>query len=72
MDEREKNLRSKLGDEWYEKMKNEFNQDYLQKVSMKVAQERAKKKIFPNTEDLFNAFKLTPYSRTKVVIIGQD
>lgn len=73
MNDKEKSLREKLGDEWYEKLKNEFEQDYMTSLSFKIAQERANGKvIFPKTEDIFNAFKYTQYSKTKVVLIGQD
>ena len=30
------------------------------------------KKIFPNKKDIFKAFNLTPFSKVKVVILGQD
>lgn len=30
------------------------------------------KKIFPNKKDIFKAFELTPFSKVKVVILGQD
>ncbi len=30
------------------------------------------KTIFPSSEDIFKAFDLTPFSRVKVVILGQD
>lgn len=30
------------------------------------------KKIFPNPKDIFKAFNLTPFSKVKVVILGQD
>ena len=34
--------------------------------------EYAQKNIFPPADDIFNAFHLTPLSRVKVVILGQD
>lgn len=34
--------------------------------------EYATKDIFPAKENIFNALKLTPYSKVKVVIVGQD
>lgn len=30
------------------------------------------KKIFPEPKDIFKAFELTPFSRVKVIILGQD
>ena len=34
--------------------------------------EYAQKNIFPPADDIFNAFHLTPLSKVKVVILGQD
>ena len=28
--------------------------------------------VYPNSDDIFNAFHLTPYNKVKVVILGQD
>nr|WP_244372265.1 uracil-DNA glycosylase [Buchnera aphidicola] len=37
-----------------------------------LKEERLKKIIYPASKDVFNAFLLTPFSKIKVVIIGQD
>src|SRR5262249_47366753 len=34
--------------------------------------ERAAHKVFPPEEDVFNAFKLTPYKDAKLLLLGQD
>ena len=37
-----------------------------------INKERLSQTIYPTEENVFNAFRLTPYARTKVVILGQD
>ena len=37
-----------------------------------IEQERRSQTIYPSEQDVFNAFRLTPYAHTKVVILGQD
>jgi uracil-DNA glycosylase len=36
------------------------------------SERNAGKKIYPKKEDIFKAFKLTPFEKVKVVILGQD
>lgn len=65
-------LEDMMGKEWFELLSpflNE-NKDLLQKVS-KLYKENPNQ-IYPPFDLIFNAFKLTPYSKVKVVIIGQD
>ena len=37
-----------------------------------IHQERQSQTIYPMEQKVFNAFRLTPYAQTKVVILGQD
>lgn len=46
--------------------------DYAIKLHDFLISERNKYFIYPSKEDMFNAFKLTPYENIKVVIFGQD
>lgn len=46
---------------------------YISKINSFLEQESAAKKIvFPEPENIFRALELTPLSKVKVVIIGQD
>lgn len=47
--------------EQYTRIRNFINAEYQLGVN-----------IFPNIEDIFNAFLYTPFSKVKVVLIGQD
>ena len=37
-----------------------------------IEKERRSRTIYPTESNVFNAFRLTPYAQTKVVILGQD
>ena len=37
-----------------------------------VEEERRKHTVYPSEEDLFSAFRLTPYDAVKVLLLGQD
>lgn len=53
-------------------MSDAFATDAFQSLPQFVAQERKSETIYPPAEDVFNAFRWTPFSKTKVVILGQD
>ena len=58
---------------WEGTIKEEKQKDYFKKIKQFLADEvAAKKVIYPRKEDIFNAFKLTPFEDVKVVVIGQD
>jgi len=41
-------------------------------ISKTVAKQRKLGKVYPEKENVFRAFKETPYSKVRVVILGQD
>ena len=57
---------------WKSALKDEFASSYFQELSEFVAAERSQYEVFPPEEDVFNAFRLTPLSKVRVVILGQD
>lgn len=61
-----------IGNDWDEALKEEFEKDYFLKVKDFVDSEYETKTIYPPYDEIFNAFKLTPLSSVKVVILGQD
>lgn len=61
-----------IGNDWDLILKEEFEKDYFKKIMEFVDAEYASKTVYPPYDDIFNAFKLTPFSDVKVVIIGQD
>lgn len=61
-----------IGNDWDILLKDEFNKDYFKNLEKFVLNEYNTKTIYPPFGDIFNAFKLTPFSEVKVVILGQD
>ena len=58
---------------WKAVLKNEFTKPYFQQVVTFLKTEKAAGKIiYPPGALIFNAFNQTPFSKLKVVILGQD
>lgn len=63
----------KIQQEWKETLKNEFEKDYFKNIVEFLHREKREgKTIYPPGPQIFNAFELTPLSKVKVVILGQD
>lgn len=65
-------LRERLGESWYQLLKDEFDKDYFKDIAGVLKTERRRYNVFPPSDKVFRAYRLTPYHRAKVVIIGQD
>lgn len=63
---------SMIDNDWLEKIGGEFKKPYYKKLYDFVKEEYSTSVVYPPADDIFNAFHLTPLSRVKVVIIGQD
>ena len=61
-----------INNDWLEALKGEFSKPYYRELFKKVNEEYSRYQIFPPADDIFNAFHLTPLSKVKVVILGQD
>ena len=57
---------------WLTQLSSEFEKDYMRKLSLFLKEEKKTKTIYPSGSKIFNAFNLTPFSKVKVVILGQD
>ena len=57
---------------WKKIINEEKNKSYFQNLETFLEKEYENKTIYPKKTDLFRCFSLTPYSKVKVVIIGQD
>lgn len=63
----------KLEPEWKEVLLEEFSKPYMQKIKDFLRQQvQEGRVIYPRGSEVFNALNLTPYSKVKVVILGQD
>ena len=61
-----------IANDWNEILKNEFQNRSFRRLIRDINNERKKYTIFPSEENVFIAFKLSSFSKTKIVIIGQD
>ena len=61
-----------ITNDWAEALKDEYKKDYYKKLFDFVGKAYANGTVYPPGDDIFNAFHLTPLSKVKVVIIGQD
>ena len=57
---------------WADALKDEFRKPYYRTLFKKVEEEYSTHHIFPEPDDIFNAFHFTPLDQVKVVILGQD
>lgn len=58
---------------WESVLNPEFDKDYFRKLNQfLVSEQKAGKTIFPQMLDIFNCLFSTPFSKVKVVILGQD
>ena len=61
-----------ISNDWLEPLKPEFSKAYYASLYRKVKEEYSNYLIYPPSDDIFNAFALTPLSKVKAVILGQD
>lgn len=66
-------MRITLPISWKNILHNEIEKVYFKKLVKDIAQEYVKEeKIFPHSNNIFQAFDLCPFETVKVVILGQD
>ena len=58
--------------EWKENLGDFLQKDSFQKLIAFIGNEYLSLEIFPQSKDIFRALSLTPFSKVKVVILGQD
>ncbi len=61
-----------LRNDWAPLLEEEFSKPYYLKLREFLKKEYGTYRIYPNMYDIFNALHLTPFSKVKVVILGQD
>jgi uracil-DNA glycosylase len=62
-----------LEPEWKAQLEGEFSKPYMLELKKFLQQQYTQKKvIFPRGGEYFQAFNATPFSKVKVVILGQD
>lgn len=61
-----------ISNDWLAPLGAEFKKPYYKKLYETVKQEYQTRAVYPDANDIFNAFDFTPLSKVKVVILGQD
>ncbi len=61
-----------IQNDWLQPLSPEFKKPYYAKLYKTIREEYSMRQIFPPADEIFTAFELTPLSKVKVVIIGQD
>ena len=58
--------------EWLEVLKPEFGKPYFNELKSFLLEEKRQYRVYPPGNRIFAAFEFTPFSKVKVVILGQD
>ena len=61
-----------ITNDWAPRLAPQYAKPYYKELYRFIHDEYASRIIYPPAQDIFNAFHLTPLSKVKVVIIGQD
>jgi uracil-DNA glycosylase len=61
-----------IEDSWKEVLAGEFGSSYFMELKEFLLIERKNHTIYPPGQLIFNAFRLTPFDRVRVVLLGQD
>lgn len=62
----------KINESWGQKLADEFEKPYFERLTNFVRNEYATRRIFPPGSRIFAAFDACPFDKVKVVILGQD
>ncbi len=65
-------MKDRLPKDWRKVLEDVLASPEFAELEAFVAQERREETVFPSEEDLFSAFRLTPYENVKVLLLGQD
>jgi uracil-DNA glycosylase len=58
--------------DWNPVLRGEFDKPYWDELQRFVRAERERTTVFPPHDEVFAALHLTPYARTRVLVLGQD
>ena len=62
----------KISEEWDEILKEEFSSETYLNLREFLKKEYSTQIVYPSMYDIFNSMKITPFSKIKAVILGQD
>ena len=61
-----------ISNDWLGVLREEFRKPYYRQLHQTVMKEYNTRQVFPAPDDIFNALHLTPLSKVKVLLLGQD
>jgi len=67
-----KNTGRFINNDWELILKDEFQKQSFERLMKSVANERKRHTIFPSEDNVFTAFNLSSFAKTRIIIIGQD
>lgn len=62
----------KIGNQWDEKLRDEFEKPYFKELGEFLEREYSEFKVYPPKNEIFTAFEQCSFEDVKVVILGQD
>lgn len=65
-------MKPMIANDWNDLLEDEFIKPYFISLQQFLEKEYASEVIYPKYEKIYEALELTSYSKTKVVILGQD
>lgn len=61
-----------IGEGWARHLLPEFHKPYMAELMNRIRWDRENLEVYPSSENVFRAFRETPFEDVKVVVIGQD
>ncbi len=65
-------IEDRLPEDWKAALREELQKPSVAKLEEFLVEEYASQTVYPPKEDLFNALRLTPLAKVRVVLLGQD
>jgi uracil-DNA glycosylase len=66
-------MKNKINNSWAIHLKEEFKKPYMIELMEFLKEEKdSGKNIYPDQDQIFDAFQMTPFENVKVIILGQD
>jgi uracil-DNA glycosylase len=65
-------MRERLPEDWSKVLREALEAPSFERLEAFLGEERRRFTIYPSEEDLFSAFRLTPYEQVRVLVLGQD
>ena len=62
----------RIEESWKAALEGEFDKQYFKELKEFLVDEKSKYAVYPPGGLIFNAFRLTPFDRVRVVLLGQD